>query len=279
MHHQYFHITHNQFTLSYQKFGSGPELLFCFHGFERSSDDFAVFEQHLGEHYTLFAFDFFYHGSLKENLEDQIPPFHPADLVQILEKIMWDNVKVKCSLMGYSLGGKLALGLIHRLPHRIAEVFLIAPDGLTFNPAFRFIARTMVGRKLGNYYVDHPRPVLSLINLIGKYGFISKKLQQFLQESIQHRDQRLRILRTWITLKNYIPHPKFYFHYLQSRKIRIELFYGKYDRIIPLSQGEKFVRHLKTKNNLHVLDAGHALLLKSDEISAIILKKENNKAK
>jgi pimeloyl-ACP methyl ester carboxylesterase len=232
-----------------------------------------VFEKYLGQKYTLYAFDFFYHGVNRSATDEQIPPFMAADLVQMLEKLMWENKKVKCSMMGYSLGGKLILGLIHRLPHRINELFLIAPDGLSFNLAHRLVARTWVGRALGSYFVNHPATVQLLINLSEKARFISNKTNRFLQENIRDRDHRLRVYRTWITLQKYFPRKKFYLHYLHTRPIRLELFFGKYDQIIPVKQGQQLAAKFRSRKCLHVLDAGHALLLKAEEISAIILKK------
>jgi len=50
-------------SLHYQKLGRGPKILLAFHGIAQDGAScFQPFEAHLGNVYTIYAFDLFFHG-------------------------------------------------------------------------------------------------------------------------------------------------------------------------------------------------------------------------
>ncbi len=264
-------LTYENYTLPYLRYGNGPELMVAFHGFGRSSKDFSVFEKELGNVYTIIAFDFFYHGANADELEIQVEPITTSILSNMLEKLLWQEKKVRFSVMGYSLGGKLALGFVHRLPHRIHELFLLAPDGFTYDLPRKFLSNTWLGKKISILAVDHPKLFLFAIKFGGKIRLLNKKQQHFFLKNLETHDQRLKVHRTWQTLKKFSLHLNLVQHYLNSRPIRFELFFGIHDKIVPPTVTAKFRRKLKRKENLHLLDCGHQIFQKHEEISKIIL--------
>lgn len=267
----YHFLQSDEFTLPYVEYGNGEELLLAFHGFGRSSADFSALEQHLGRHYTIVAFDFFYHGPHGLSPLQEIPVFTPTHLSNMIEKLLWEKKKVRCSLMGYSQGGRIILGLVHHLPHRIHEMFVLAPDGLKENSIRNFIGRTAPGRLLGKYLVKHPSLLFGTIRLLKKSGFISQKIEQFYLLNTRMASDRFRIYHTWLTLRNYHPHPELIRHYFATRPIRVEFFMGKYDSIIPGHLATRFLEKMTGNISLSVLECGHDLLQLHAEISEKIL--------
>ena len=50
-------------TLHYHKFGHGPAILLAFHGIGQDGVScFKSFADHLGDRYTIYAFDLYFHG-------------------------------------------------------------------------------------------------------------------------------------------------------------------------------------------------------------------------
>ena len=150
---EYSFLTDGDFTLPYKSYGSGDELLLCFHGFGRISDDFHRFEKALGQRYTLIAFDFLFHGPHSVSVKKRLPAFTPAVLSNMVEKLLWEKKKVRCSLMGYSQGGKTVMGLVHKIPHRIHELFVLAPDGMKNNAK---VILLQIHAKNPKQFVCHP---------------------------------------------------------------------------------------------------------------------------
>ena len=64
------HYFENSFVkLHYYKFGSGPRHMLCFHGFGMHGKQFKLLTAQLGERYTFWGFDLFFHKETQ--LKDQ----------------------------------------------------------------------------------------------------------------------------------------------------------------------------------------------------------------
>ncbi|MBK9319560.1 MAG: alpha/beta hydrolase [Bacteroidetes bacterium] len=262
----------SEFTLPYREYGHGPELLIAFHGFGRSGEDFQPLEIFLKDRYTIIAFDFFYHGPHAQESRKKMPVFTPRHMAEMIEKLLWERKKVRCSLIGYSQGGRIILGLVHQLPHRIYELFILAPDGMKKNRMRSFVGRTYAGRMIGRYVVKNPGLLFTFIRFFRRIGLINSKVEQFYLLNTHSEKDRYRIYHTWLALCKYMPNIALVHHYFASRPIRVEFLFGKYDTIIPLQSGIRFTKKMSGNINIHILECGHDILQQKKEIADIILK-------
>ena len=71
-------------TIHYNRLGHGSEWLFCFHGYGEQGSSFDLFEELLGDAYSLIAIDLPFHGQTdwQEGLS-----FPVVDLIQIIDQI------------------------------------------------------------------------------------------------------------------------------------------------------------------------------------------------
>jgi len=267
----YSFLTDGTFTLPYKSYGNGDELLLCFHGFGRSADDFQRFEAGLGHKYTLIAFDFFYHGPHAVSVRKRLPPFTPHLLSDMVEKLLWEKKKVRCSLMGYSQGGKTVMGLIYKIPHRVNELFVLAPDGMKNNRVRNFIGSTRLGRLLGLRLVKSPNSLHKIIGWMHSFKLISEKVKTFFINNTDHIDKRYKVYHSWIALRKYELHLHTMNHYFHAKKIRVEFFIGKYDAIITPHSAHLFLKKFNYHIPLHELECGHDLLALHTQIENIIL--------
>ena len=113
--------------LSYRRFGDGNKMLFCFHGYGEDALTFSFLEKNLGNEFTLIALDFPFHGLTEWNEEFLL---RIDELIEIMNKI--SSVQ-SFSILGYSMGGRVALKLLQIIPDRIEKIILLAPDGLHNN--------------------------------------------------------------------------------------------------------------------------------------------------
>jgi proline iminopeptidase len=100
--------------------GSGFPIL-CLHGHPGSGASLSVFTQHLSRQFRTFAPDLRGYGHSQTKSD-----FTIADHLQDLEALL-DHYQIsRCLILGWSLGGILALELALRLPERVSGLILVA---------------------------------------------------------------------------------------------------------------------------------------------------------
>ncbi|HSM54849.1 MAG TPA: 2-succinyl-6-hydroxy-2,4-cyclohexadiene-1-carboxylate synthase [Candidatus Sulfomarinibacteraceae bacterium] len=116
-------FTTSTHTYHYRVAGNGPPLLLL-HGFTGSSNNWAGLMDALGSEYTLIALDLPGHGRTMDR--DPLPdeaytmPAVARDIAALLEHLGLASVH----LLGYSMGGRLALYLALKHPERWSTLIL-----------------------------------------------------------------------------------------------------------------------------------------------------------
>ena len=101
--------------------GDGPTMLLL-HGFMGSSEDWRPLEGSLGNRFSLLAPDLPGHGRTRIESGDAAYAM-PEVARSIIGFLDYLNIE-KCSLVGYSMGGRIALFLALRYPGRFSRVIL-----------------------------------------------------------------------------------------------------------------------------------------------------------
>src|ERR1700744_3326350 len=130
----------------YSCWGTGSRILFAFHGYGESSESFAFLAEALGRDFTIVAMDLPFHGETEWKEAELF--FDPGDLPALLEAIAegLPGRQQGWWLMGYSMGGRIALQLLELAAPRIERLVLLAPDGLVVNPWYWLAPRNHGGK-------------------------------------------------------------------------------------------------------------------------------------
>jgi pimeloyl-ACP methyl ester carboxylesterase len=213
----------------------------------------------LGDQYTLAAIDLPFHGKTTWN-EGLL--MAPGDLVNIINAIIeqpGDSKRdFRFSLLGFSLGGRIALHLIEAVPSHIARAVLIAPDGLRVNFWYAMGTQTRIGNRLFSYTMRKPDWFFSMINLACRVGLISKSILKFTHSYLDDENERLLLYERWTTLRKFKPTGPAVNKAIRKHDIRIRILFGSYDRIIVRKRGAFFNDSERVK--VSVIEAGHMLL-------------------
>src|SRR5690606_35857699 len=122
-------------------------LVLCFHGYGETGKAFSFLEKAAADRYSFIALDLPYHGETewREGLE-----FTTNDLLTIIQLIKKETGRADdhAILLGFSLGGRLALQLYEISPQTVNRIALLAPDGLKVNPWYWFATQTILGNRL-----------------------------------------------------------------------------------------------------------------------------------
>jgi pimeloyl-ACP methyl ester carboxylesterase len=180
------------YHLAYSVFGSGPKILFLFHGFGQDKKIFAPWAETLGEAYTLYAVDLFYHGESQR--EER--PLNKAEWTAIFGDFLTTHGIDRFSVAGFSLGGRFAIATAIAFPDRIDSLTLIAPDAVYKTPWFR-MATSWELRWLFKYYMTRPGRLERLIRNARSIRVISKYMADFVQKELGTQANRRRVYISW----------------------------------------------------------------------------------
>lgn len=261
-------LNHKNSRISYCRFGSGPRIAVCFHGYGEEAGGFAFLEKYAGNQYTFYAIDLPFHGqTLWKNGMD----FTHTDLQQIIHEMLLENNKqllpdylqnrnFTFTLIGFSLGGRIALSLYQAWPETIEKLILLAPDGLKVNFWYWLATRTWPGKKLFAFTMKYPGWFFGFLQLMNKLGFVNASVFRFVNYYIGDKPARLRLYQRWISLRRLKPNPSRIKTCIRQNKTQVRLVYGKHDRIILPVRGEKFRKGIEEYCSLKVIESGHQVL-------------------
>lgn len=252
---QELYLKYRSSLISYRRFGEGPATLLCLHGYGEGSDAFVFLSKYIGDQYTVYAIDLPFHGKTdwKEGLN-----FSYQDLLSITEAIL--NGRGAFTLMGFSLGGRIALSLYQSLPNRVEKLVLLAPDGLKVNFWYWLATQTKAGNGFFALTMKYPGWFLGMLKLLNWFGLINASIFKFVNYYIGSKVVRQLLYNRWTALRKLRPGLHEIKSSIKQHMTMTRLIYGKHDRIILSSVGEKFREGIEEFCSLSVIASGHQVL-------------------
>jgi pimeloyl-ACP methyl ester carboxylesterase len=245
--------------IHYSHWGTGNSLLFCFHGYGESSASFDFLCEAIGRQFTVVAIDLPFHGST--DWQDGLY-LDPPDLLAILEQITAGLPVVQDDwwLLGYSMGGRVALQLVELAPQRIRWLVLLAPDGLRVNPWYWMATQTRLGNRFFRRTMQHPEWFFFFLRAANRLRMINPSVFKFTLQYIDDAEARRLLYIRWSVLSGFSPDLRKVGAIIRDRRIPVHLLYGRYDRIIKWQRGEEFRQLCAPYCQLTLLPSGHQLL-------------------
>lgn len=254
-------IVYNQLKLDCLLWGRGSEVILCLHGFGRSAGDFEVFRELIQPHQRLIAINLFAHGK-SEFPADRISkqPLKPEEWCGLIRLLMAQCNFSHFHLIGYSMGGRIAMITLKHMPEQVISCTLLAPDGLKINLLYRFVSDTSAGRKLYRSIIQRPGWLLKLTSILEKLGILGKKLVRFVHVQLETRAKRQLVYDSWLIHRLMFPDLGNLAATVEQHRIPFMMIFGKYDAIIPPKLAQRLLRHFHKKPPVVLLAAGHRLI-------------------
>lgn len=246
------------FTAHYVQIGNGPTPMLAFPGFHRECHDFNVFKSSLGEKFTIYAFDLFYHG--QSEILDSTHPFDEQELKTMVDMLCQLQKIDRFALMGYSLGGKIALSVYQYFAIRVTDLYLFAPYGLKPNKLLNQMESWALAKKAFHHLIRNPGLFFVAINLLRSLRILEKRRHEFLQHQMESEHRRRMLFNTWLCYKSIKPDIQLISKKLEVSTTKIKLFYGSLDPVEPPEHALLFTKHLKQANTLTIVPTGHNLI-------------------
>lgn len=258
-------------TLSYRnnkinclKIGKGKKLLIAFHGFGNSAEQFVLFQSYINKDYAIVSIDLPGHGQTDWQDKHMLP----KALMAIVQGIKNDFGVESFSLMGFSLGGRVALKIVDLQPTWVDRIILLAPDGLKNNFWYYFSTRNVIGKVVFKNVLHHPQAWIKWFSLLRTINLIDESRFKFVSSKISNQAINNQVAFVWPVMSKLKPNTLIVKRHIKKYKIPVYVFMGRFDRIINYQIGQKFVKGLKTAE-LHVLKSGHNVI-KPEYVKQII---------
>lgn len=255
-----------EFQVEYLRIGddsAGAQPILAFHGFGRPMTDFRVFESLLKPGQVIYSFHLFQHGQSTfpaERLSKR--SLTMEEHVMLLGEICNQLNINEFWLLGYSMGGKVALKTLELLPEKVKGILLVAPDGVKVNYFYKFVSGTSLGRSIYRGVLRNPKPLFFIADSLRAIRLLPQKLHRFVHFHMETYEKRKLVGEVWMVYRFFEPDIAEVQRIINEREIQTTLIYGKYDSVIKPWQGEKLNEGLD-RNALHILESGHLLLEES----------------
>jgi len=247
------------------------------HGFARPLEDLRAAHKAWPHPHAMVAIHLPHHGASRPHpgsgTDDR--PMEPMAFNRIIDAIISREIlnAGNRTLLGYSIGGRIALALLVDRPTTWHNVVLLAPDGLKQSPFYAITVHTRLGRWAWFWMDRHEQWVWKWSDALFKWGLISKHLHGFIYFHSSSHAMRMMVWKGWRSHRACWPGHR-------AIKAALEqvpsatLVFGEFDKIIPSSNATRLRR--MTQNQQHVsyqtVRSGHNLLKPEtmDEVVRII---------
>ena len=252
-------LSYRNSQLHYCWFGAGQKIILCLHGYGESEQTFHFLEKYISPEYTVFAIDLPFHGKTTWN---EGLRFTTADVLDIIETLQVKHhlEASKITLLGYSMGGRVALQLLQTIPDKIEKTILLAPDGLKVNFWYWLATQTYFGNRLFGYTMKHPAWFFWLLQTGNRLKLINQSVLKFTRYYIHDTTIRRLLYERWTCMRAIKPDLAFIKTLIRAHRLPVRLLYGQYDRIIRHERGEKFRSGIESFCTLHIIQTGHQVL-------------------
>jgi pimeloyl-ACP methyl ester carboxylesterase len=249
-------IVYKNTAIHYLSMGSGKQILIALHGYGDNAALYKVLLPSLGNRYTIYAIDLPYHGRTRW-AADRL--YYVKDIIGIINTLCESEQITRFSLMGYSMGGRIAMCIIPTLIQQLDEVFILAASGIKIHPIFNAATLPAWAIKLLSFNIKHPKGLFATMRLAKQLGWINPHVYQFNQHLMATENRRRRIHYTWLSIRDFnVNVPKLQ-QILNNAQIPVYLLFGKDDKIIPPWVGEFFAKGLKNAH-LYLLPCNHFMV-------------------
>jgi pimeloyl-ACP methyl ester carboxylesterase len=241
-------------------YGEGTYHWMAFAGFGETHICYEQLAKHLPDNHRLLVINHPAHGnSIIKNKADSFQ-LSKGEYQREMEAILSHFSIQEFGLMGYSLGGRLAMTLANQFPERVKKILLFAPDGLRKTP-FHFLGKLpKITSPIFNFIRKKPGSIIATGKFLNASGIIPDMVFKFSTMQLQTQEKRNQLYMTWFVLNNIFPNLKKLRKNVQTHGIQMDVFMGTKDPIIPLKHLKVFKHWSPNEVVIHKIPTRHRIL-------------------
>ena len=244
--------------LFYHKAGEGKKNILFFHGFGQDHRIFLPVIDVLRHDYTCYSFDLFFHGQSVWAKGDT--PIQKQEWNRLIDLFLNRESIQKFTVVGYSLGGRLAFTTLELYPTHIEKIILVAAEGLRKNMWYS-IATSSPGKNIFRSFINHPNRFTSLLKMSQYLRLVPKGLVRFVSHQMNTDDKRTRVYFSWLVFSHLNFSISDVASLIRHYAIQSIFVFGKTDHIMKMNEAARIKEHI-AEADIQLIDAGHYELIK-----------------
>ncbi len=257
------HFFENELVkMHYYKFGNGPKPMLCFHGYGMHGKQFRVLTAHLGEQYTFYGFDLFFHKQTKLN-DQSISSVRKGISKKELAALFIDFCKAlqieTFSVIAYSMGSFYASTLVEEIPQSIDEFIVAAPSSLKPGQTVTFLSSNKLGNKMLERLALSNNGMTGFLSLLKRIKVIDQKAYEILFREIATPELRFNFFACSTYMRFLKLDEQKFVNQLNQYPIKSIFIFGERDKSYPASIGKHIITQLKSTKQL-VIDENHDMI-------------------
>lgn len=269
------YFDHKLAYLNYYRFGSGAKTMLCFHGYGMHGKQFKMLEEKLGNEYTFYGFDLFFHKGTKlkdATLATIKKGISKVELAKFISDFCEHQQIEKFSVIGYSMGTHYAVALAEVLPNRIENLIVIAPAALKPGRMVEFFSKNKIGNKTLEKLVLSEKALINLLKFCKRFNFIDDIGYNILLKEINTAELRLSLYASFTYLRFLDTDKNKLFQILKDHPIKAFFISGNRDKMYPPEIAAVFCKNLPNAKTI-VLNENHEMLNQPfvDELTKALL--------
>lgn len=249
-------------------------VVVAFHGFARPLEDLRAAHQAWPHPHTMVSIHLPHHGG-SGPLPGSGPddrPLEPEAMNRVIDAIISREIPNagNRTLLGYSIGGRIALALLVDHPSAWHHIVLLAPDGLKQSPFYAITVHTRLGRWAWFWMDQHEQWVWKWSDALFNWGVISKHLHGFIYFHSSSHAMRMMVWKGWRSHRACWPSHRMIKRALEQVP-KATFIFGEYDKIIPARNAKRLHRMTLNQPNVSYesVRSGHNLL-KPETMDAVV---------
>ena len=243
-------------NLHYQKIGKSDKILLAFHGMGQDFSCFQKFAQTFENQYTTYLFDLPFHG--KSEVDE--PIITKEIWNNYLTKFLQENQIQNFSIIAFSMGGRFALATLEAFSERIEKAILLAPDGITEDPFYYGATRFNFTRNILKKVLKNNHKFHGFAGLLSRVGFVHESVLKFAKMMVDTPKKQEQLYQSWVGFRTLKFNNQKLAQLINSQGIKMQIFMGKYDKLLPIHNVYSLTKHLKDVE-LIILESTHGRLV------------------
>jgi pimeloyl-ACP methyl ester carboxylesterase len=257
------HYFENELVMMhYYQFGNGAKTIFCFHGYGMHGRQFKVLEESLGERYTFYGFDLFFHKQTRlmdQTLATVKKGISKGDLARLFLAFCQQTGIQSFSVIAYSMGSHYATTLVEEIPDMINELFIAAPSSFRPGRIITFLSGNKIGNKILERLALSDKGMSSLLLMLRKVRLIDQKAYEILFGEIATAELRFSFYACVSYMRFLKLDTRKFIDNLNGHQIRSIFIFGERDKSYPAKIGQSIIPKINLAQKL-VINENHDMI-------------------
>ncbi len=250
-----FSVSFDKLKLTYKKFGSGKQVIICFHGHGRSPEDFSFLEN---ENRTIISIVLFHHGeSYFPEHRIERNPLKKDEFSTLFDQILSQEQIANFDLVAFSQGGRFGLLVFENYFSVIRSVNLISPDGMDSNSFYNRMSRKKWARNLFQRWENSPNRLVHYSKLAKSLRLMRPKVASFVEKFASDKESFKRASLTWRGFRELRPHEGELKEILANFRGDFQIIMGTFDQVIRPKQAYAFAMRIGKPDSVKEIPCGH----------------------